>query len=165
MRWARAALRANAGATALEFAILAPVFFLVTFFSIDLGLELATQLALDNAVAYAARQIEIGTIGSSSASSFTSDVCSKASALISSCTSNIQVYVTSGTSFSSLTPGTVNAMGKLSPTTFTPGVAGSDVLVQVAYTRSFLFGTMAQATGLTSATLLSTFVLRNEPYS
>ena len=133
------------------------------FVVLEMGIQFMTQLVLDHAVSVGARQVQIGNATTSSA--FLNAVCGAASsALIPSCSSNLQVYVTSGSSFSCMTMGSVTSSGTLSPTTFSPGTAGSDVLIEVAYSRPYLFGFISKVAGSRTAALLSVVAVQTEPY-
>jgi Flp pilus assembly protein TadG len=153
--------RDRRGATAVEFAFIGPLFILLVMCVIEFGIELMTQLELDNAVAAAARQVELGNAPQSS--TFVSDVCSHASALLASCSaSTLQVYVTAGSTFAGLTPAAVSSSGVLTPHTYNAGTSGQAVLVQVAYTRRYDIPWLSKAVG-SSATLLSTFAVMQQP--
>jgi Flp pilus assembly protein TadG len=149
------------GATAVEFAIIGPIFLLLVTACIEFGIQLMTQLALDNATQAAARQLEIGQV--TARSDFVAQICSNASALLSNCSSQLQVNVASASSFASLTPATVKN-GALSPAAFSPGGSQADVLVQVAYTRPYDVQWLASLAG-TTPTLVSTVAVQNEPSS
>ena len=156
-------LRADAGATAVEFAFVAPVFILLIFMIIELGLMLATQSLLDSGTIYATRQVEIGNANASNVSGFKSLVCARAELLVVSCSSSSQIYEVAGNSFSVLPVATVSKAGVLSPSTFNSGARGSDVLVQVVYARPFLLGVIAAFGGASQMTLMSTAVVQNGP--
>jgi Flp pilus assembly protein TadG len=149
----------------MEFALVAPIFLLFFFALLELGLEMFTQILLDDSVRSAGRQIQIGAVASQAA--FVTAVCKEFSAIAgaTSCPGALQVYATSGSSFAALTPGTVSAAGVLSPTTFTPGGSRADVLVQVVYQRTHVMPFIQTyiAPGGTRG-LLATTVFQNEPY-
>lgn len=148
-------------AASVEFALIGPVFLFVACAILEFSLELLAQTVLDQAVNLAARQVELGNITTSTA--LATDICGYLSTLTSSCSSRLQTYVTAGSSFSGLTVAKVSN-GTLSPSTFFAGTAGSDVLVQAAYTSPYFFGWIGSAAGSTSYTLLSTTAFQNEPY-
>ncbi len=143
--------------------MLLPVFLALLFSVIDIGVEFMTQVDLDHAAAVGARQIQIGN--ATSASTFVAAVCAKApSFLITSCSSSLQVYVTSGSAFSGLTAGTVTSSGTLSPTTFSAGTAKSDLLVEVVYKRPYLFRLIGTLSGRSTAAVISVVAVQSEPY-
>ena len=144
------------GATAIEFAIIAiPLVFWI-FALLIFGLYIFTQATSDAATQEAGRQIQIAAIRGSAAPVRTR-VCTRMGSLASSCP-DIQVYATSGVSFSALTAATVIG-ATLTPTSFDSGGSRSYVLLQVAYKSPFLipFGIIS------SLTLTSSFAFKNEP--
>lgn len=150
------------GVTALEFAIVGPVFLLLILGVLELGVELTTQMLLDHSLDVAARQVQIGNITNSA--DFVTGVCGNFSVLVSKCSSsNLQVYATSGSSFSSLAAATISN-GRLSSTTYSTGTAGSDVLIEVMYNRPYLVGMLASVTGKTTNSLLSSVAFQSEPF-
>jgi len=126
-------LHHTGGANAVEFALISPVFILLLFVSVELGLTLFTQSNLNYATRGAARLILTGQVQSGGGvSMFTSRLCSDVGSLI-PC-SSLEYNVQSGSSFSALSPTVqTNSSGDMTNTQFSPGSAGSDVLVQVGY--------------------------------
>ncbi len=160
---ARALVRSTQGVTAVELALILPVFMVLAFSVLEVGLEFLTQTMLDHAVAVGARQVEIGNATTDAV--LRTDICNAAGALlIRSCSSSLQIYVTSGASFSGLSLATVSSVGTMSPTGVSAGTANSDVLVQVAYNRPYLFTLIGSLTGSKTNVLLSTIAVQNEPY-
>jgi Flp pilus assembly protein TadG len=148
------------GATAVEFALIGPLFLLLITGCIDFGLQYMTQLDLDNATELAARQVAIGAISSQSA--FRTQVCTNASVLLSNCANALQVEVQSASTFAGLTPASVQGNGTLSASGFSGGTSGSSVLVQAAFTRPYDVAWLTAMFGSTP-TLLSTVAVQNEP--
>ncbi len=165
-------LRADTGGvTALEFAIVCPVFLLMLFSILAVGITGLVQLALDDAVRDGARQLQIYTPASTSASGLVAAVCGEFSLVAPNCTQTLTYSVQSATQaagFASLTPAKLSASGALSNTFMAaaPGFApGVDVLVQFAYPLPFAFpfvGRLATMTGTNS--VLATTTVRVEPY-
>lgn len=148
------------GAAAVEFAFVAPMFLLLVFFILQVGLSLFTQVVLDNATNAAARQIQIGSTTGASLSTVRALICSKTFYLVPSCTSNLQIYATSATTFSGLVSPTFSG-STMTPTTFTPGGSGSYVLLEVAYKRPFSLPMASTVTGKFS---ISVVAFESEPY-
>lgn len=148
------------GAAAVEFAFVAPVFLLFVFFILDVGLGLFTQVVLDNAVASAARQIQIGSASASSAAGIRSLVCAKTLSLVPSCKSNLQVWAGSGATFGAITPPTLSSKG-LSSQAFATGGTGAYVLLEVAYPRPFSVPVLE---GVRSQLIVSAVAFESEPY-
>ncbi len=114
-------------------------------FVVDLGLQLFTQSSMDQATAKAAHNIQTGyglylagtQIGTNrgTAQQVVSYVCPLIPVPTASCTSGLQVYAATGSTFSALQP--VNSPGAgLSSTAFSPGGSAAPVMLQVAYHRT-----------------------------
>lgn len=135
------------------------VFWLIS--TITFGLHILTQAAIDSATQVAGRQIQIGAIRGGSADAVRSLISASLQGTTPPC-STIQVYATSGLSFSSLFKASVSGT-TMSPTSFDAGgpAAGrnSYVLLQVAFENPFTVP-LAGSPGLT---LVSSIALRNEP--
>lgn len=155
-------LRSRCGVTVIEFALVGPLFLLLTFAIVDNGLVLFMQTVLDNATRVAARQIEIGQVTTSSA--FQTSLCNNLGGFI-PCNS-LQWYVqSSNAGFSSLTPAGSNPSGNLATTGFTPGSGKSYVLVQVGYAQPYIIPALAQISASTgNLLLLSTVAQQNENF-
>lgn len=154
------------GVAAVDFALAGPVAILLACMIVDFGLTLFAQAALDNATRDASRLIMTGQVqlAGGSATPFTTQLCSDLGSLV-PCAS-VQYTVQAAGSFSALTPVAANSSGtKLSSTSFNPGSAGQDVLVQVAYFRVPLIPWLGQVIGGSGGTLLlSSVTFQNEPY-
>lgn len=169
----RRALRINGGpgarraTAALEFAIVAPVFMLFLGILFDAGILLFQQAMLDNATARAVRLIRTGSIqlAGGAVTPFTTSLCDDIGLLI-PCTS-LQYKVTSAASFTSLsTTVASNGHGTLTGNgTFTPGTAGQDVVVQVAWNRPYLVPWVARAVAPGGSLMMTSITaFRNELY-
>jgi Flp pilus assembly protein TadG len=148
------------GVTAVEFALLAPLFLLILCAWTEVGLCLLMESALDNAARDASRLIRTG---SATETTFKAAVCAKVSPIIpcASVTYNVQ----SGSSFSSLSVVAASSTGSLSSTGFTAGSSGSDMLVQVAYSKPAFFSVFLKKAGLGGNILImSTLAFQNETY-
>jgi Flp pilus assembly protein TadG len=159
-------LRHTGGNPLVQFALVAPVFFALVFMIIDDGLAIFTQSTLDNATRDASRNILLGTYqkASSGLSTFTSAVCGEMAGLIPSCTTNLQVYVNSGASFSAISAQSGSGGTLAGNGTFTMGSASSYVIVQTAYNRSYI-GFIGRYVSGGALLLISTVVFQTEPYS
>ncbi len=163
-------LMSRCGATMVEFALVGPLFLLLTFAIVDNGLVLFEQTILDNATREAARQIRIGKVQLSGDTDgtglFKTTLCNNLGGFI-PCGSlqwNVQ-SVNSAGAFSSITATTANGSGQMSSTGFTPGTAQYFVLVQVGYTQRYIMpflNKMAGATG--NLLLLSNVAFQSEHY-
>lgn len=151
-------LRDTRGATALEFAIIAFPLCLLLLGSVVSGINLMALGLLNAATKEAGRQIQIGAIRGTSDNEVRTLICGYMSNLAPACSSALTIYAASGPTFSVVQVATVTGT-TLSQTSFSPGVRGSSVLLQVAYKSPF---------GLSMANvenfmLTSTTAFRNEP--
>lgn len=155
-------------ATALEFALVAPVFLLFLFSILGAGLGGFYQMLLDDSVRVAARQLQIAGPASTSGASFVTAVCNEFSVLAINCTGTLTYAVQANVppaGFASLTPVVLPASGKLSNSFPSSLPANSNVLVQVSYPLPFplpFVGVTLTRTGTSS--ILSTTTVRMEPY-
>lgn len=104
-------LRNTRGVTAVEFAMVAPVFFMALGVVIEVGIMLFAEYVLQASVQDAARQIRTGQAQSAgaSAAAFKTQICENAKAII-RC-DGVRVYVRSAASFAALktaTPSYIN---------------------------------------------------------
>lgn len=148
------------GVSAVEFALLAPVFLMIFCAWIEVGLCLMMESTLDNAARDASRLIRTG---SATEATFKAAVCAKVSPMI-PC-SGITYKVQSGASFSALSVIAASSTGMLSSTGFTAGSSGSDMLVQVAYSKPAFFSSFLKAAGFGGNILImTTLAFQNESY-
>jgi Flp pilus assembly protein TadG len=159
-------LRHTGGNPLIQFALVAPVFFGLVFMIVDEGLAVFTEATLDNATRDASRNILIGASGYTSSgvsSTFITAVCNEMAGLIPNCSTNLQVYVDSETTFAGITPATASG-ATLSTTGYTIGGASSCVIVQTAYNRPYIPFIGRWVSG-GSLLLMSTIAFKIEPYS
>jgi Flp pilus assembly protein TadG len=158
--------RDGRGSAMLQFALVAPVFFLLLFSLVEESLLVFTQSQLDDATLGAARSILIGTFQTSSKSlpDFQTAVCGKIVGMISSCSSNIQVYADAdGVDPSNLA---IASSGYWNGTSGTFNVGGPSqyMVLQVGYRFPYFIPWFAYITGGGSALIVSTLVFQVEPY-
>lgn len=165
---ARRLLRDRSGASALEFALLGPVFLLMIAGIVELALVFFGSVTLADATAEAARRIRTGEVQESAepAGLFETGVCGSLFGLI-DC-AQIHVDVRAAGDFASAdVPLELDDAGEPTETTFAPGGSGEITVVRVAYRWTFftpLIGRLMSDNGSNSLLLLSTAVFRNEPY-
>ncbi len=182
--------RDQKGALAVEMAFVGPPFLLLLAAIFELGLTLTTQSLLDGAARDAARLIRTGQVQTqgSPIGTFQNLLCSDMSSIISAseCDSKVLFEVQIFTSFGtvSFTPCTLNAnqTGTGTACQFSPGAGGQIIGVQVNYPRPFIIPWVGAClsggscwTGVGSAngtnpgagtaTLTSTVIFQNEPFS
>lgn len=168
---ARMRVKAKSGSAALEFAFVAPIFFVFLMGTMEVGIMFLGDFVLQNAVNDAARQIRTGQValGSVTQDQFRTLVCNKLTLV--QCDSNLLIDVQSFGSFGSIAlPAAIRADGTLDPTLnhWSPGTVCSIVVVRAYYTWSvatplltpFLVN-MANSQHLLTAAA----AFRNEPYT
>ncbi len=131
--------RAERGATAVEFALIALPFFMLLFGILQLGLLFMASTTIEGATVTAAREIRTGELqnaGTNTAAGFKSLVCANMSWLSTSdCTSNLSVDVRTFGNFGSITntPPVTNGAVDQTKLQFNSGTNCSIVLVRVYY--------------------------------
>lgn len=171
VKWFAGFCSEDRGVSALEFAIVFPLFIGAMIGTYQFGMSFVTQSLIDNATRDAARQIRIGTITGTSSKytpSLVSAVCKDLTVsgynLVPSCTTSIQIYVAAassgtpaGAGFTTLSVASVNngvmtqTKASLSPK--------YDVILQVGYNKSLL-GSFSSGTAM----VMSTLAFQTEPY-
>jgi len=133
----RSVVSDQSGATAIEFALIAPLFFAIIFSTFEAGWMVIEATMLDRAVDLAVRDIRIGsTTAAKNQDQIKAAVCKQAF-MLPGCDSSIVVEMTdisSGTLPSSDTP-CVDRGSKVSPVVaFSPGQRGSIMYVRACFT-------------------------------
>ena len=156
------------GATAVEFALVAPAFIALLFAILQTALVFFAQQALQTATLQAARQIMTGQAQSANMtqSQFQAAVCANAAGLL-KC-SGVYAAVQTFTTFPNVTMFNPISAGKFSSSNmpFSPGAPGDVEVVQVFYQWPVWPGplsfTLANASGNTDV-IVATAAFRNEP--
>jgi Flp pilus assembly protein TadG len=182
---------ARAGSAALEFALVAPVFFILLMGSIEVGVMFFGQMVLQNATNDAARLVRTGQVTGTlpnqvltqaqinagmvagqamTQAQFRNFICNEISPVL-ACNSNLQIDVQAYSGFSSASyANPLTASNTLNPNlnNYTPGSVCSVVLLRTFYTWSVItplltpfLTNMANNQHLMSATA----AFRNEPYT
>ena len=160
------------GATAVEFALIAPVLFLLIFGTIETGVIYMAGSSLQIATDNAARLVRTGQVqlqGLSQAN-FRTKLCSKLAPLV-PCDNNLQIDVQTFTSYNTASFGNpLTAQGNLDPSLnrFAPGTACSVVLLRAFYvwpvTTPVLTPFLKNMSN-NSHLLVATAAFRNEPFT
>ncbi|HVA11925.1 MAG TPA: TadE/TadG family type IV pilus assembly protein [Stellaceae bacterium] len=165
----RRLVRSGDGATAIEFALIAPPFLAMLVAILETGMVFFFQQVLQTSTTQAARLIMTGQAQTQKLTSaqFVQDVCSDAGALF-NC-ANLYANVQTFTSFSGMSMGSPVQNGTFSSSnlSFSPGGPGDIVLVQVFYqlpVSTAPLGFSLASTNTGNALLMATSVFRNEPY-
>jgi Flp pilus assembly protein TadG len=165
---------AEQGATAVEFALVAPAFLAMLFAIIQTTLFLFAQATLQSAAVEAGRMFMTGSAQNTgttglSQTQFASDVCPMVSALF-TC-ANLQINVSTYSSFSGAStsaPSLYNSNGSLITTgTYSPGTQGEIMVVQLAYPWPVVgipLGSVLPGTGYGTTEIMGISAFRVEPY-
>ncbi|MEO1100357.1 MAG: TadE/TadG family type IV pilus assembly protein [Pseudomonadota bacterium] len=163
--------RSERGATAVEFAMVGPVFFAILFSMIETGWMMAKTAVLDEAVAVISRQIYTGQAPTKAA--IEAAICEKAF-VFHDCVNNINVEITPISAFSAPPTTDVECLDS-ADTSFTPAVnyaTGSEsqtMFMRVCITTDVLTPGLGVglALGKTSTgrfQLVSSTAFQNEPF-
>jgi Flp pilus assembly protein TadG len=165
--------RSRRGSAAVEFAMVVPWFFLLTFGLAEIAMIGFAQTVLDSAVADTARQIRTGQaqMGGTSYSQIQTRLCSNMTRLMAlNCTGNLYLDVDTFASFVAANNANANPIqnGNLTTTGFgyTPGAPSNIVVVRAYYRWQLMTPLIANffANSGTQRILVSTMMFRNEPY-
>jgi Flp pilus assembly protein TadG len=134
-------LKESKSVTAVEFALIGPVLFLLAFSILLMGVVQFWQLTLDDAVRDAAREVAVGagsaSHGDHSGADFVATVCNEFGQAAPNCSAQLEYSVQGAPNFSGsggVSPATVSANGQLSQAAVFSGVTVSQpFLVQAVY--------------------------------
>ena len=152
------------GATAVEFAFVAPLLFLALFSLVEIGMLGMMSSGLDNAVYETARRIRTGRDdGATNASGFEDQICARLGGNLSSCKERLTISVQRFDHFSD-----ANAIVTAAPAgQFNKGVADDIIVVKADYEWPLMTPFIATAynrSGPLSVTLGSRTAFKNEPF-
>ncbi len=165
--------RDERGSAAIEFAVIAPIFFFLMFVIAETALIFIAEQVMDNAVFETARLIRTGQVQSASMSKadFTTQVCNRASVFINCSSSNFYLDVKSYATFGDVdtnTP-TVDSQGKFpDPGTFAFGNANDIVVVRAYYQwpTNTIFGALSLKNMSNGKRMIGSFAaFKNEPFT
>jgi Flp pilus assembly protein TadG len=162
--------RHRRGSAAVEFALVAPVFFALLFAIVEVATMFFASQVLETVTQTSARYIMTGQAqsGALTQSQFKSYVCTQIPALF-TC-ANVQIDVESAPSFGSISNNNpYDANGNFSgPTSYCPGNAGDIVFVRLSYQWPLFvtgLGFNMSNPGSNKKWLTSTAAFQNEPFS
>ena len=163
--------RAQDGATAVEFAMVATPFLALLFAILETALVFFAGQTLEAAASNSARLIMTGQAQTASYSKddFKTAVCNYLSGAMFDCTSGVYIDVKSYSNFAAINtaPPVTNGQLDTSNMAYTPGGPGDIVVVRLYYqwpiTVSLLGDNLATLSG-NKRLLIATSVFRNEPY-
>lgn len=160
---ARAFPRDESGATAIEFALIAPVLFFALLSLVEVGVLGMMTTALDNAVIEASRRIRTGrTDAAQNANDFETQVCGKMGVTV-ACADRLTISVQKFTAFS----GAAAAATSQPAGQFDKGGPSDIILVKANYKWPLM--TPFLATGYdrnspTEVTISARYAFKNEPF-
>lgn len=157
--------RNEQGATALEFALVAPCVLILIFSIIEIGIVALMSASLDTAVIAAGRTVRTGlATGPATATAFKASICGVMPASLEDCEDKLTISVQKYASFAD-----VSAAAAAPPAgQFDRGQAGDIMLVKATYRWPLLtplLGAIYQQGGPTQILLQSRLTFRNEPYT
>lgn len=160
-------LRDCRGGSAVEFAMVAPAFFLLLMGTIETSTMFFVSTVMEGAAVDAARQVRTGQVQNAGDPlvTFQNELCAQVFNIV-DC-SNIIFDVRSFPDFTSTTPLQFDADGNPINTGFAPGGASTVTVVRVTYRWDFftpMIGIPMSDNGTNSRLLLATNVFQNEPY-
>jgi Flp pilus assembly protein TadG len=176
-RFARPGWRGDErGSAAIEFALIAPVFFFLMFVIAETALVFIAEQVLDNAVFETARLIRTGQTQSMSADDFREEVCNRAALFINCEGSDFYLEVVPATSFADLADKIDTSPideddedgGFNDPPAVDFGDAGGIMLVRVYYQwpTNQIFGSLSLKNLSNGKRLIGSFAaFCNEPYA
>jgi Flp pilus assembly protein TadG len=161
---------AGDGATAVEFALIAPAFLGTLIAILESTLFLFAQANLQDAATEAGRMLMTGQAQNLTESQFQTDICPMISALF-TC-NNLMVNVTASTDFSDASTAaptlTFNANGTVSNTwSYTGGSPGQIMVVQLIYEWPIVggpLGSVLSSLGNGTTEMMGVTAFRVEPY-
>lgn len=172
MKMVRKWIKSEKGAAAVEFALVGLPFITMLIGIVEASLFFATGVVLEGAAGDAARMIRTGQVQNSNnpVQTFEDGLCARVGLLINCLNLQYEVLVVPQNSFnnaSTMNP-TFDEDGDLVSGGFHPGGASDDVLIRVVYRYEFLTpflgSIMSKDPSSNMATLMSTVVVKNEPY-
>lgn len=173
--FSRRFLRAERGATAVEFALVSLPMLVMIFGLLELALVFIANTTLDNATSIAARQIRTGefqTGGASTKDNFKTLVCSKMTWLQPRCAADLWLDVRTYSNFAGLaaTPPPNAALFNPANLCFSAGQPTDIVLVRAYFEWDLFTPLLDQAlenmgAGSGKRLLSSTTAFRNEPFN
>jgi Flp pilus assembly protein TadG len=151
------------GATAIEFAFVAPVLFFALLSLVEIGMLGMMMMSVDAAVLEASRRIRTGrTDAAVSATTFEDQVCAHVGGGLQSCRDRLVISVKRFDKFSD-----ANAVATAAPDgTFNKGGAGDIIIVKANYTWPLLTPFLAKLEhdGPTHVIIPARAAFKNEPF-
>lgn len=161
--------RAKSGATAVEFALVAPIFFVMIFAIIEAGAVYIGEAWMQYATSDVGRMVRTGQIQLQNIdqTTFRNMVCARLNPYL-ACDANLRVEVQAYSDFSAASFGPpVDANGNFTSSAYNPGSACQVVLVRNVYKWTLhtpFFTTFLVNNGTNKRLLSAATAFRNEPF-
>lgn len=163
------------GVTAVEFAIIGPVFFTLMFSALELGFVLTKEMLLDNAASDVSREIYTGAAsnGVVTQDDLVAQICETVSLIDSGCVDNLTIELTTISAFQSIPNSAATCVDSDEPinpkANFNPGAATSIVYMRIClttniYTPGLGLGLKLPKTDNGKLQLTSALAFANEPF-
>ncbi len=160
------------GVAAIEFALVGLPFIIMMVGMIEVCLFFSSAVSLEGAASDAARMIRTGQVQASGnpVQVFEDELCQQVSGLITCAGLQYQVIPIANNQFTNaqaMAP-QFDAQGNLLNQGFNPGQSSQDVLIRIVYPYVFLtpfLGRIMTGGAAEQAVLMSTIVIKNEPYT
>ena len=167
--------RNNEGATAVEYAIIGPIFFALLFAAVELGLILTKTSLLEMSASDISKTIYIGAAanGDVSKEDLEKEVCDLVGIVDPNCLDNLAIELTEVPSFLAIPQSDAKCIDKdepINPTvSFDPGSADSIVYMRICLTTGIFtpglgFGLALPKTDNGKIQIVSSLAFANEPF-
>jgi len=129
--------RAEDGAAAIEFGLVAIPFLALLLFMIEIGIMLVTEYSIQNGVEQASRIIRVSGQGTMSGEELLNEVCDRA-AIVGNCETRLGLSVTSAEGFADVDTPLIADVAPGGVTNFNPGPPGDAVVIVATYDWEFI---------------------------
>jgi len=139
--------RAEDGATAIEFAIVAMPFFFLLGVIMEIGIMLFTEYSIQNAVEQAGRMLRVAGPGTMTGDEFREMICDQG-ALVRDCETRLGLALESAGNFEGLEVPEISSIAPGNVLSFTPGAPGDAVVIVATHDWEFIFPFMRPLTNV-----------------
>jgi hypothetical protein len=134
--------RAEDGATAIEFALVAMPFLFLLGVILEIGIMMFTEYSIQNAVEQAGRIMRVAGPGTMSGEEFRAMICERG-ALVKDCETRLGLAVKGAGNFQGLEVPGILSIAPGSVQSFTPGAPGNAVVIVATHDWEFIFPFMS----------------------
>jgi Flp pilus assembly protein TadG len=165
-------LRKDSGVVAIEFAMLSMPFIVLLMGIVEISVLYASSIVLEGGAAEAGRLIRTGQAQGSTdpEAAFKDKLCDEVSGIIPCAQIQYEVIKMADNAFPSIADYApqFDAAGNFIPQGFNAGSSSDVILIRAVYQHDFLvpfLGILINGTGSQKVTLMSTTVIKNEPFT